>query len=163
MLDPQPAGSLFDLYCGYGLFSLCLASRANKIVGVELSHEAIDAARINASRLHVPNAQFHQAAIDAESAARLLQHMRTEDMVILDPPRGGTAQGVIECIAAKSPAKVLHLFCNLEVMPGELARWGACGYEVSAVTSFDMFPGTPSVEVMVLLRPGADKSAPTGA
>ncbi len=79
--------------------------------------------------------------------------MKPQDVALLDPPRAGTMAGVIEALAARRPAKVLHIFCNIDIMPAELKRWEKGGYATSRVVPFDMFPGTSSMEIMVLLTP----------
>jgi 23S rRNA (uracil1939-C5)-methyltransferase len=142
---------LVDLYCGYGLFTLCLAENAESVVGVEIAAESIDSAIANAKRQKVSNVSFIRSDITVETLPRLLKHSRPNDVVLLDPPRSGTGSGVIECVAARKPARALHIFCNVDIMPAELRRWEASGYRVDKAIPFDMFPGTPSVEMMVLL------------
>lgn len=144
--------TLVDLYCGYGLFTLHLASDVRKSVGIEMSrtsiHDAVDNARIN----KIPNATFITADI---TAAALRKHMKPETSnlkVLLDPPRSGTADGVIELIADRKPEKVLHIFCNAGIIEKELKRWTNSGYSPAAVQPFDMFPGTSDIEVIVLLQ-----------
>ncbi|MBP1679083.1 MAG: tRNA (uracil-5-)-methyltransferase family protein, partial [Bacteroidetes bacterium] len=65
----------------------------------------------------------------------------------------GTAPGVIEGIAAKKPARVVHIFCNIDGIAGELQRWAARGYAAQRAIPYDLFPGTASVEIMILLTP----------
>jgi len=142
---------LIDLYCGYGQFALCLAENADSVVGVEISSESVASAIANAKRQKVSNVRFLRNDITIETLPHLLKQSRPNDVVLLDPPRSGTGSGVIECIAARKPARVLHIFCNTDIMPAELKRWEASGYTVDEVIPFDMFPGTPSVEMMVLL------------
>lgn len=155
MLEPQGTGALFDLYCGYGLFALSLAGGFGTVVGVESGRDAVDAARDNASRQHVRQARFIQSEISGETIGKLMRAADRRAAVILDPPRGGTAPGVIEGIAARHPARVVHIFCNIDGIKGELQRWGAQGYAARQAVPYDLFPGTPSLEVMVLLTPEA--------
>jgi len=153
LLNLQRRGVLYDLYCGYGLFALSLADSARKVIGVDLAHPSVAAATANAERLNLTNARFIRSAITAETVETLLKRSRREDAVLLDPPRGGTAEGVIEGIAAQKPARVLHIFCNSDILPAEIGRWASSGYMAEKAVPFDMFPGTPSVEVLVLLSP----------
>ncbi len=143
---------LFDLYSGYGLFALCLAQFAAGVNGLEISPASVTAALANARRQRVPNARFFRADVNVESIGRAMRRSAEADAVILDPPRSGTAQGVIECIAARRPAKVLHIFCNIDLIRRELKRWTDCGFKPVRVIPFDMFPGTSAVEMMVLLE-----------
>ncbi len=159
LLGLTPEGDLYDLYCGYGLFTLTLGSRARRSTGIERTPESIDAAERNARRLWITNAKFLRSDITAESLPRILSRMRPSDAVLLDPPRGGTAPGVIECVAARSPGRVLHLFCNVDIMGSEIGRWRGAGYVPLQGVPFDMFPGTDDTEIAVVLVPRQAKEA----
>lgn len=152
LLEPSPNAALYDLYCGYGLFGLCLGDRFGRVMGVESQHQSVEAARENAARQRVPNARFHQASITADSIAGIMRHARVDDVVLLDPPRGGTAAGVIEAIAARHPRTAVHLMCNINIAETEISRWLESGYALTRVIPFDMFPGTDEVELVVLLQ-----------
>jgi len=49
--------------------------------------------------------------------------------------------------------RVVHLFCDIDRLPIDIAEWRRGGYWVKSIVPFDMFPGTPSLEVAVLLEP----------
>jgi tRNA/tmRNA/rRNA uracil-C5-methylase (TrmA/RlmC/RlmD family) len=153
LLEPRASQTLFDLYCGYGLFALSLAGGVRAAVGVESGRDAIDAARANAERHRIRTARFMQSDISGQTIGRVMRDAAPGDAVILDPPRGGTAPGVIEGIAARAPSRVVHIFCNIEGIKGELKRWASHGYAARQAVPYDLFPGTSSVEVMVLLTP----------
>jgi tRNA/tmRNA/rRNA uracil-C5-methylase (TrmA/RlmC/RlmD family) len=153
LLELEHPVRLIDLYCGYGLFSVCLAHRVHSVIGVELSPESVDAALANAQRNRTSNIRFLRAGINPESLYQALKASRGSDAVLLDPPRNGTGPGVIEYIAARKPLRVLHIFCNIDIMPAELERWKAGGYSMQKAVPFDMFPGTTAMEMMVLLAP----------
>ena len=152
LLQPSADSALYDLYCGYGLFSLCMSKEVKSVTGVELSPYAVDSAASNAKRMHAENARFHRQDISAESIFKTLQRCGRKDIVILDPPRKGAAEGVIESIASQKPARVLHVFCNIDLIPDDLAGWKKNGYAVSEAVPLDNFPGTDDVEMMVLLK-----------
>jgi len=162
MLDLSSGDDLYDLYCGYGLFTLTLGTRARKGTGIERTPESIDAAVRNAKRLGVANTQFFRSDITGTTLLRLLAGVRPRDAILLDPPRGGTAPGVIECAAARRPGRVVHMFCNIDIIPAEIARWRAAGYMPVRGVPFDMFPGTDETEVMVLFEPATGKGSQRG-
>lgn len=152
LLQPTSSTTLFDLYCGYGIFALSLAEKVKQVVGVELSHLSIESAIDNAKRQHVQNARFLRSDINDETIERIMHHASEEDVVLLDPPRSGTSEGVIETIAAKSPRRVLHIFCEIDLIPRELKRWAKAGYKPLRAIPLDMFPGTATIETMILLE-----------
>ena len=144
--------TLFDLYCGYGLFSLLLATNAGNVVGIELSRNSINDAIENARRNKIANAKFIAANITSQSLQRYLKPETLNLKVLLDPPRSGTAQGVIEFLVGRQPERVVHIFCNTDLIEKELNRWKQCGYVPVKAQPFDMFPGTSEIEVMVGLK-----------
>jgi len=158
LLELRSTQTLFDLYCGYGLFGLCLAGSARAVVGVESGHDAVDAARENARRQHIRTARFIQSEISGRTIGRVMRDAAPGDAVILDPPRGGTTPGVIEGIAARAPSRVVHIFCDIDGIRKELQRWAAQGYTARKAVPYDLFPGTPSLEVMILLTPSSSST-----
>jgi tRNA/tmRNA/rRNA uracil-C5-methylase (TrmA/RlmC/RlmD family) len=70
----------------------------------------------------------------------------------LDPPRKGTAPGVIRELASRRPERVLHVFCGTDEIPRELYQWKSAGYVLRTLQPLDMFPGTPHLETFCLLE-----------
>ena len=153
LLEHDGEGRLLDLYSGYGFFSCYLAEKYSDIVGIDFAGTSIDAARDNMKMLK-PRTKwtFHAKRIDIRSLRDTLPEPGMAEYVILDPPRNGTAHGVIAEIAERNPELVLHIFCGVETIPGEIEQWKHSGYQPVRCIPLDMFPGTPDVEVMVLLK-----------
>jgi 23S rRNA (uracil1939-C5)-methyltransferase len=143
--------SLYDLYCGYGLFGLSFSDDVKKVIGIDISTDAIQDAKENGARMKAANCRFIAEDLTVETLEKHLPSEEKHLKVILDPPRNGTPDGLIEYIAAAEPERVLHIFCNIELMPKELKRWTDCGYRIEKIVPFDMFPGTKEVEIMALL------------
>ena len=155
-LEQKKVRTLFDLYCGYGLFSLCLSDLAKRVVGVEVSAASVEAAASNARRQRSSNTRFRRSDITGDAVGQILKGAGSNDAVLLDPPRNGTSAGVIEAIAARRIHHVAHLFCNIEIMGQELGRWTQAGYRIDNTMPYDMFPGTATVEMMVFLSPSGE-------
>jgi tRNA/tmRNA/rRNA uracil-C5-methylase (TrmA/RlmC/RlmD family) len=151
LLQPDPAETLLDLYCGYGLFGLLLAGSFKHVLGADISPDSIGAAQDNASRQGAHNARFVRSTLDEDSIEALLRRCRPPFSVILDPPRRGTAEGILPLVAAFAPSRAVHLFCNIDRMPDELTQWEQAGYRVETAVPVDMFPGTAALEVVVAL------------
>ncbi len=156
LLNVSSNDVLFDLYCGYGLFSVTMASSVHSVIGIELSRSSINDAIGNGTRNKATNVRFYAADISTETLPRFFPERRTSGdrplKFLLDPPRNGTADGVIDFLAAQRPAAVLHIFCNADVIGKELRRWKNGGYLPVKAVPFDMFPGTGEIEMMVLLE-----------
>lgn len=159
LLQPTGAGRLLDLYCGYGLFAGHFADDFQEIVGVEYEATAVEGAKQNLSRggSGQPSAamQFVAGTITAANLPRLLPRADSNmaEWVLLDPPRHGTDAGVVGAIAARKPVRVLHIFCGVDEIPREVRSWREKGYGVERIVPLDMFPGTPNLEVLLLLLP----------
>jgi tRNA/tmRNA/rRNA uracil-C5-methylase (TrmA/RlmC/RlmD family) len=153
-LKPQKTDRLLDLYCGCGLFTLPVAADCSEAYGIEGSPVSIDAAKKAAGASSTRNARFTAGRIDAKSLLKLLPPADGKpEILLLDPPRQGTAPGVIPLLAERKPRRVAYLFCDMNVMPTELNKWRKQGYMIAKAIPFDMFPGTNNLEMLVVLIP----------
>ncbi len=153
---PTKDDTILDLYCGAGSIGLSMADDAGEIIGIEIVESAARCAKFNAENNGIKNASFY--AGDASDAARLLapaEKARGEkikpDIVILDPPRAGTTEELIEHIASLSPEKVVYISCNPATLARDMVIFEKLGYIGTEVTPFDLFPMTGHVESVVCL------------
>ena len=146
---------LVDLYCGFGLFALSLGQDYPEVYGMEANGEAIKNAWEN-SKAFAGKARYHfrKALVNPRSLESFLPTSGSGEIIILDPPRGGTESGVIPWLGSRKPSALLHLFCNPDILPLELGRWKNQGYFPKSITPYDMFPGTPGLEICVHLTKG---------
>lgn len=142
--------TLVDLYCGAGTIGLTMASKVKKLIGVEIIPQAVEDARFNAKLNGVENAEFI-CGDASEAAASLERDGLKPDVIVIDPPRKGCSESVIDSISQMSPDKVIYVSCNPETMARDLAIFAEKDYFVSHVKPFDMFPRTANVETVVLL------------
>jgi 23S rRNA (uracil1939-C5)-methyltransferase len=152
LLQLSADSSLLDLYCGLGNFSLALARRARRVVGVEGDAGLVARARDNARRNGIANVEFFTAdlATDAPAAA---WPAGPYTHVLLDPPRGG-AQQQLPQIARLAPERVLYVSCNPESLARDIGVLvHQHGFELLAAGVVDMFPHTAHMESVALLAP----------
>ena len=142
--------TVLDLYCGTGTIGLSMASKAGRIIGVEVVPEAIEDAKQNAARNGVHNARFLCA--DAAAAAKQLKSEGlAPDVVIVDPPRKGCDESVLATIAEMNPCRIVYVSCDPATLARDCKRLAELGYTVRRVTPVDMFPRTSHVESVVRL------------
>jgi 23S rRNA (uracil1939-C5)-methyltransferase len=151
VLDPAPGESVLDLFCGIGNFTLPIAKRASRVVGVEGSSESVKRARQNAEANGLGNVEFHvadlsQALNDAEWATRRY------DKILLDPSRAG-AEEVLSYVPRWGARRIVYVSCN----PSTLARDAGIlvhqhGYRLIRAGVMDMFPQTAHVESIALFE-----------
>lgn len=142
-----------DLYCGTGTITLCLASRAKRVIGAEIVPAAIRDAEENARRNGVENVEFF-CGDAAETAAKLAAEGLRPDVVTVDPPRKGLAPEVIASIAGMGPERVVYVSCDPGTLGRDVKIFGGFGYRAVRAAAVDMFPGTRHVETVVLLQSG---------
>ena len=142
--------TLLDLYCGTGTIGLSMAHRAKQIIGVEVVEAAVEDARRNASANGIENARFI-CADAADAAVQLSREGVIPDVVVLDPPRKGCDESLVETVVGMAPARVVYVSCDPATLARDLARFGEKGYRVNTVQPVDMFPRTAHCETVVCL------------
>lgn len=143
--------TLLDLYCGAGTIGLSMAKKAKKIIGVEIVAEAVEDAKFNAKANEIENAKFI-CADAAEAAEQLAKSGISADVVIVDPPRKGCSQELIETISQKfSPEKVVYVSCDPATLARDVEIFSRLGYFLKEYTPVDLFPRTSHVETVALL------------
>lgn len=143
--------TVFDIYCGIGTISLFLARKAKKVYGIEIVKEAIQDAKENAKLNNINNAEFYAAAAE-EIFPRLYSQGIKADVVVLDPPRKGCEQSVLDTIVKMQPKRVVYVSCNPATLARDLKYLSQNGYRVEEVQPVDMFGFTVHVETVVRLR-----------
>ena len=139
-------GTVLDLYSGVGSISLFVADAAEKVTGVESVKEAVDNALINSSINNINNAEF----ICADATEYFGEHGNNFNTLILDPPRSGMHPKMLKHIMRILPDKIIYMSCNPSVFREELKILE--GYKIESFKAFDMFPYTPHVETLAVLK-----------
>lgn len=142
--------TVFDLYCGVGTISLFLAGKAKKVIGVEIVEQAVRDARVNARINGIENAEFYMGA--AESVVpKLYQRGLTADVVVVDPPRKGCEESLLETIVQMAPRRIVYVSCDSATLARDVKLLGDKGYQVRQVQPVDMFPNCEDIETVCLL------------
>ncbi len=145
--------TVFDLYCGIGTISLFLAKMAAKVIGIEIVPDAIRDAKENAKLNGITNAEFLCGA--AEDVFPDLYEKRGDevkaDVVVVDPPRKGCDQKLLETIVTMLPQRIVYVSCDPATLARDIAFLAGHTYSVMAIQPVDQFPATVHVECVVLL------------
>ncbi|WP_419882873.1 23S rRNA (uracil(1939)-C(5))-methyltransferase RlmD [Peribacillus sp. B-H-3] len=137
--------SVIDAYCGIGTISLFLAQKAKKVFGVEIVPEAISDAKRNAELNGITNAEF--AVGEAEKVIPAwYEEGNTADVLVVDPPRKGCDEALLNTIIQMKPKKVVYVSCNPATLARDLRILEDGGYKTIEVQPVDMFPQTTHVE-----------------
>ena len=139
--------TVIDAYCGIGTISLFLAQRAKKVVGVEIVSDAIEDARRNAELNDIKNVEF--TAGSAETViSNWYNEGNTADVLLVDPPRKGCDEALLQTILEMKPKKVVYVSCNPGTLARDLRILEDGGYKTVEIQPVDMFPMTTHVEVV---------------
>lgn len=143
--------TVIDAYCGIGTISLFLAQKAHKVYGVEIIPEAIEDAIRNAKLNGMTNAEFIVGEAEVV-IPNLYKEGVKADVLVVDPPRKGCDETLLETIIAMKPKRVVYVSCNPATLARDLRILEDGGYKTLEVQPVDMFPMTKHVECVSLLQ-----------
>jgi len=139
---------VWDLYSGIGTLSLALASKAQKVTGIEENPYAVEDAIKNAVN---NNAVGHVEFLKGTVETRMMKIDEQPDVVVLDPPRTGMHPLVVQRLLELKPQRIIYVSCDPGTLARDLGVLTQGGYEVERVQPVDMFPWTMHVECVVLM------------
>ncbi|WP_147917329.1 class I SAM-dependent RNA methyltransferase [Ruania zhangjianzhongii] len=148
--DAAPGETAWDLYSGAGLLTLPLADAVGEtgaVHAVEADPRAGRSARRNAHARD--QIRLHESPTEAALTA-----LPAADVVVLDPPRSGAGQAVMSHLTARRPRRIVYVACDPAALARDLAYAREGGYDVTALTGYDLFPHTHHVECVAVLEPG---------
>jgi len=145
----EVSGVVLDLFCGTGAISLYIASAVQSVFGVELVSDAIDLAKANAERNGVLNATF--LAADVGEWLKTQRGCATYNTVVVDPPRIGLGGKICRRLKRMEIEKIVYVSCNPSTLRDDIAFLSE-KFEVVSIKGFDMFPQTPHVESVAVLK-----------
>nr|WP_288597440.1 23S rRNA (uracil(1939)-C(5))-methyltransferase RlmD [uncultured Mediterraneibacter sp.] len=150
--------TVWDLYCGIGTISLFLAQKAKQVYGVEIVPQAIDDAKENAKINAIDNAEFFVGKAEEVLPEYYAEYEREHngetahaDVIVVDPPRKGCDETLLETIVKMQPEKVVYVSCDSATLARDLKYLCANGYEIRMCRGVDQFPQSVHVETVVLL------------
>lgn len=139
--------TVIDAYCGTGTIGLFMARKARKVIGVEVVSSAVADAIKNARENKIRNAEFITG--DAVKVLpRLFEAGTYAEVVVVDPPRAGCDEKVLETFAAMEPEKIAYVSCNPATLARDLKILDGLGYRTKKIQPVDMFPFTSHVEAV---------------
>ena len=173
--DLSGSETVFDLYCGVGTIGLILADRMRKLTrekygaddyektgrvyGVEYVKGAVLDANRNAVINGIVNAEFICGKAEEKTEAIINGYEdkdgrtlggKVPDVVIVDPPRSGCDEKLIETLVRALPQRIVYVSCDPATLARDIKALGDY-YELAEATPVDMFPRTGNVEVVCLL------------
>ncbi len=139
---------VFDLYSGTGTIAQMLAGVADKVIGVEIVEEAVEAAKENATLNGLDNCEFI-----AGDVLKVIDSIEEKpDLIVLDPPRDGIHPHALDKIIDYEVHNLVYISCKPTSLARDLVVLQEKGYRVVKACAVDMFPQTYHVETVCLLE-----------
>lgn len=149
--DTFSTATILDLYAGTGTIGMILASKAEKVISVELIPEASKNGEENAKKNHISHIEFVNEKVE-DFLKQYLQDGMKADLLVIDPPRAGMHPDTLPSVLKFGTQQILYVSCN----PATLARdlqyiLENSDYKLEKVQAVDMFPHTHHIETVVSL------------
>lgn len=149
-LDLQPDETLIDAYCGVGTIGLYVAGQAKEVRGMDIIPEAIEDAKYNA-QLSGRNNAYYEAGKAEDLIPKWNQEGFVPDALVVDPPRTGLDDKLIQTILKYQPHKLVYVSCNPSTLARDMVKLTS-KYDVEYIQSIDMFPQTARCEAVVKFK-----------
>ena len=149
--DFQGTENVYDLYTGIGSIALFIAKYCKQVVGIEEIAAAIEDAKANAQRNDINNTVFYAGDVRKILTNEFAQQHGKPDLLITDPPRAGMHPKVVQMLLQLAAPKLIYVSCKPSTQARDLQILSE-KYEVLKSRAVDMFPHTPHIENVVLLK-----------
>lgn len=144
----KPDDLVYDLYTGTGTIANFVARQVKKVVGIEYVPEAIADAKLNSEVNGIDNTIFFAGDMKDVLTDGFIEEHGRPDVMIIDPPRAGMHEDVVNVILNARPERIVYVSCNPATQARDLALMDSL-YRVEEVQPVDMFPHTHHVENIV--------------
>ena len=135
-----------DVYCGAGLFSAFLASKCERVIGIESSESACEDFAFNLD-------EFNNVELYEGLAEDVIPHIKAKpDVILVDPPRAGIERHALDAIIKLNPQIIAYVSCDPSTLARDAARLLNGGYQLKDVTPFDLFPQTYHIESISIFK-----------
>lgn len=147
VLTDNNINSFLDLYCGVGAFSFFAAQTCQSVLGVEISKEAIEAAKLAVTKNKIlSNIEFQSLDVDKF----LLTQTESFDAILVNPPRRGLNESIISRLLELRPQMIIYSSCQALTLSRDVKMLEA-HYSINRTQIFDMFPFTDHYETLMIL------------
>ncbi|EHO52921.1 23S rRNA (uracil(1939)-C(5))-methyltransferase RlmD [Lentilactobacillus kisonensis] len=149
-LDLKGNEKLVDAYSGVGTIGLSVANQVREVRGMDTIKDAVDDANANSVRNGIINTLYEVG--EAEKLLPLwIEDGWRPNALIVDPPRTGLADSLIDTILEIVPKKFVYISCNPSTLARDLVKLTQ-KYNVEYIQSVDLIPQTARCECVVKFK-----------
>ena len=128
-----------------------MADSAKKVIGAEIVEDAVKSAYKNAHYNKIDNAVFYSGDCD-KTVKRLIENGEKADIIVVDPPRKGLSDRLIDMICSINPKRIVYVSCNSATLARDVKIFKDKNYIMTKLTPVDMFPNTAHTECVSLIE-----------
>lgn len=134
--------NVLDLYSGVGSIGLTIGGPGTTLV--EMNEHAVREMKRNIEELGI------NATPVLAPSEQALDHITSDIVVIVDPPRAGLHTDVIDRLLEVQPPRIIYLSCNPVTQARDVALL-ASTYTIRHHKGYNFFPRTPHIEHLIIL------------
>ncbi len=142
---------VLDACCGIGTIGMTAASKAKEVIGVELNKDAVKDAIANAKINGIKNVSFYNKDA-SDFIVDMAQQKAKCDVIFMDPPRSGSTEKFMDCVAMLAPKRVVYVSCDPVTLARDLKYITKKGYRVEKIQPVEMFCFTKHVECVIMMQ-----------
>lgn len=146
----QDGADLVEYYAGAGVIGASLAKRCRRVRCVEVNEQAKQSFDVMKEAL--PREISDKISFLCARGASSLQLLEDNpDIVIVDPPRKGLEQELLNALCRHQEAcRLIYISCGWKSFQRDCDRLLESGWSLSKATSFLFFPGSDHIEVVAV-------------
>ncbi len=139
-----PQKKVAEFYAGVGAIAFAAQDKSTSITLVEINPFAKQCFERSAPPTHLT---YIQGAVKEH-----IDELQKTEVLIVDPPRKGLEYELIKAIADTPLKQILYLSCNFTTLKRDVEQLKRIGWKVHSVSGYDLFPGTPHFELLIVLE-----------
>jgi len=146
--------TIFDCYCGTGLFSIYLAPFVKNVFGIEINSGSVRLAKKTAEANAITNCVFMEGETEKLLPRIYDKNKSEQNIIILDPPRAGLSKDIMEYLLNNQLGAIIYISCEPSKLARDLNILSQNGYVINNIIAADMFPQTKHLETISILQKG---------
>jgi 23S rRNA (uracil1939-C5)-methyltransferase len=142
----DPHKHILELYAGVGTIGLCLSSQSQKVVSIEINPYASECFHL--ARLKLPLDTQRKISMTISSSQNAIPLIQDHEVMIVDPPRKGLEEKVLDAICHSSLSQLIYLSCGPLSFQRDCEKLLQHGWRIDKAECYLFFPGCDHVEIL---------------
>ena len=145
----SPKQKVVEFFAGIGAIGLNLLRDADIVM---IENNPYSKISYDETIKHISNSNHRYLCLDATKAIDLIDD---SNVVIIDPPRKGMGDLMVEKLCQSNNKKLIYVSCNLKSFKKEAEILMQNGWNMEKIESYLFFPGTDRIELFGIFVKGS--------